>query len=198
MLMEDQRVGDLPPGFSFDPTDEELVLYYLKSKLAASNLPLYPSINIPVLDFSSSDPWELNERALWSKNKWYFFSQVKENIRATAKGYWKELNMSEPIILISCGEKIVGIKEYFVYYISNIHEKVQTSWIMEQFHLSSNNSFKKRENEKLSEWVLCRVHESINDSQGKNCDDEVELSALDEVFLSMDYDQEEEEISFPC
>ncbi|KAJ8542359.1 hypothetical protein K7X08_017225 [Anisodus acutangulus] len=193
MMMEDQRVGNLPPGFSFDPTDEELVLYYLKSKLAAS-LPFYPSsINIPVLDFSSSDPWELNEKALWSKNQWYFFSQVKENIRATRKGYWKELNMNEPIILISCGEKIVGIKKYFVYYINNIHEEVQTSWIMEEFHLSSNNSFEKRENEKLSEWVLCRVHESNSDSQGINCDDEVELSALDEVFLSM----EEEEISFP-
>lgn len=54
-MMDDQRVGDLPPGFSFDPTDEELVLYYLKSKIA-SNLPF----NIPHLHFSSSDPSQLN------------------------------------------------------------------------------------------------------------------------------------------
>lgn len=55
MMMDDQRVGDLPPGFSFDPTDEELVLYYLKSKIAA-NL----TFNIPHIDFSSSDPCQLN------------------------------------------------------------------------------------------------------------------------------------------
>ncbi|XP_049404773.1 NAC domain-containing protein 104-like [Solanum stenotomum] len=191
MMMDDQRVGDLPPGFSFDPTDEELVLYYLKSKIAA-NL----SFNIPHLHFSSSDPSQLNERALWSKNQWYFFSQVKENNnRATGRGYWKELNMNEPIILKNCGEKekIIGIKKYFVYYITtNIHEQVQTNWIMEEFHL-------KRENEKLLEWVVCRVHESKNNSEGITCDDndEIELSALDEVFLSLDDDQEQEEISFP-
>lgn len=55
--MEDERVG-LPPGFCFDPTDEELIMYYLKSKVAG--LPFYPSINIPHLDFSSSHPSELN------------------------------------------------------------------------------------------------------------------------------------------
>ncbi|XP_069153742.1 NAC domain-containing protein 104-like [Solanum lycopersicum] len=191
MMMDDQRVGDLPPGFSFDPTDEELVLYYLKSKIA-SNLPF----NIPHLHFSSSDPSQLNERALWSKNQWYFFSQVKENNnRATGRGYWKELNMNEPIILKNCGEKekIIGIKKKFVYCItSNIHEQVQTNWIMEEFHLT-------RENEKLLEWVVCRVHESKNNSERITCDDnnETELSALDEVFLSLDDDQEQEEISFP-
>lgn len=51
-------MGDLPPGFSFDPTDEELVLYYLKSKIAP-NLH-FNFNNIPDLDFSSSHPWELN------------------------------------------------------------------------------------------------------------------------------------------
>lgn len=92
---------------------------------------------------------------MWSKNQWYFFSQVKENInRATGRGYWKELNMNEPIILKNnCGEKekIIGTKKYFVYYITtNIHEQVQTNWIMEEFHLStSTKSFKKRQNEKL-------------------------------------------------
>ncbi|MCD7456168.1 hypothetical protein HAX54_030783 [Datura stramonium] len=192
-MMEDERVGDLPPGFSFDPTDEELVLYYLKSKIAA-NLPF---INIPHLDFSSSHPWELNhERALWSKKQWYFFSQVKENVnRATGKGYWKEISMmNQPIIHTNSGQKIIGIKKYFVYYITtNIHDhQLQTNWIMEEFHLSTNN----RQNEQLLEWVICRVHESKKDSEGISCDDEdeAELSALDEVFLSLD---DEEEISFP-
>ncbi|CAN4115334.1 unnamed protein product [Withania somnifera] len=190
-MMENERVCDLPPGFSFDPTDEELVFYFLKSKIAA-NLPFH----IPLVDFSSSDPWQLHERALWSKNQWYFFSQVKENsIRATGRGYWKELNRNEPIMLKNCGEKLIGIKKYFVYSTctNNIHEQVETNWIMEEFHLSS---FNKPEKEKQLEWVICRVHESSKDCEGINCD-EVELSALDELFLSLDDDQEQDEISYP-
>lgn len=51
----------------------------------------------------------------------------------------------------------------------------------------------------FQEWVVCRVHESKNNSERITCDDnnETELSALDEVFLSLDDDQEQEEISFP-
>ncbi|KAL3528102.1 hypothetical protein ACH5RR_012758 [Cinchona calisaya] len=48
----------VPPGFQFDPTDEELVGYFLYGK--AMNNPCNPSI-IPELDLCSTDPWELND-----------------------------------------------------------------------------------------------------------------------------------------
>lgn len=47
---------NLPPGFRFHPTDEELVVYYLKKK--AANLPLPVSI-IAEIDLYKFDPWEL-------------------------------------------------------------------------------------------------------------------------------------------
>jgi len=46
----------LPPGFRFHPTDEELVVQYLRRKVYA--LPLPASI-IPDLDVCKSDPWDL-------------------------------------------------------------------------------------------------------------------------------------------
>lgn len=47
---------NLPPGFRFHPTDEELVVHYLKKK--ATSLPL-PVAIIAEVDLYKYDPWEL-------------------------------------------------------------------------------------------------------------------------------------------
>ncbi|RWW34823.1 hypothetical protein GW17_00000405 [Ensete ventricosum] len=49
-------VPRLPPGFRFHPTDEELVLQYLKRKVYSSPL---PSSIIPDVDHSNYNPWDL-------------------------------------------------------------------------------------------------------------------------------------------
>lgn len=46
----------LPPGFRFHPTDEELVVHYLKKKAAAAPLPV---TIIAEVDLYKFDPWEL-------------------------------------------------------------------------------------------------------------------------------------------
>lgn len=47
---------NLPPGFRFHPTDEELVVHYLKKKVTSAPLPV--SI-IAEVDLYKFDPWEL-------------------------------------------------------------------------------------------------------------------------------------------
>lgn len=49
-------VNVVPIGFRFHPTDEELVVHYLKRK--AFSLPL-PATVIPDLDVFHSNPWDL-------------------------------------------------------------------------------------------------------------------------------------------
>lgn len=47
---------DLPPGFRFHPTDDELVMHYLCRKCAAQ------PIGVPIIaevDLYKFDPWEL-------------------------------------------------------------------------------------------------------------------------------------------
>ena len=47
---------NLPPGFRFHPTDEELVVHYLCRKVARQKLP------VPIIaevDLYKFDPWEL-------------------------------------------------------------------------------------------------------------------------------------------
>lgn len=48
---------NLPPGFRFYPTDEELLVHFLHRK--ASLLPCHPDV-IPDLDLFPYDPWELH------------------------------------------------------------------------------------------------------------------------------------------
>ena len=46
----------LPPGFRFHPTDEELVVHYLRRKVHSAPL---PASIIPEVDVFKSDPWDL-------------------------------------------------------------------------------------------------------------------------------------------
>ncbi|XP_058216165.1 NAC domain-containing protein 104-like [Rhododendron vialii] len=187
---------NLPPGFRFFPTDEELVVHFLHRKAAL--LPFHPDV-IPDLDLYPYDPWELDGKALAEGNKWYYFSRKTQN-RISGSGFWKPLGVDEPVFSTSTGSKKVGMKKHYVFYktMEEATAEVKTNWIMQEFRLSdcgstsSGRSSKRRGNQKVdySTWVLCRVYE-------RNCDDgddSAELSCLDEVFLSLD---DLDEISLP-
>jgi len=46
----------LPPGFRFHPTDEELILHYLRKRVASTPLPVSIIAEVDIYKF---DPWEL-------------------------------------------------------------------------------------------------------------------------------------------
>ncbi|CAA6660385.1 unnamed protein product [Spirodela intermedia] len=95
--------GDLPPGFRFFPSDEELVVHFLHRK--AAHLPCYPDV-IPSLDPRHYDPWDLNG------NQWYFFTR-RALSRVWASGYWMPTGVEKPVT--SAGRN-VGIKKYLAFY----------------------------------------------------------------------------------
>lgn len=49
-------MADLPPGFRFHPTDEELIVYYLCNQYTSKPC---PASFIPEVDIYKFDPWEL-------------------------------------------------------------------------------------------------------------------------------------------
>ena len=55
-IIQMEKLMRLPPGFRFHPTDEELVVQYLKRK--ALSCPL-PAAVIPEIDLGKFDPWDL-------------------------------------------------------------------------------------------------------------------------------------------
>ncbi|KAL2491007.1 xylem NAC domain 1 [Abeliophyllum distichum] len=181
---------NLPPGFRFNPTDEELVVHFLHRK--ASLLPCHPDV-IPDLDLYPYDPWELDGKAICEGNKWYFYSRRTQS-RITGSGYWQSLGVDEPIY--SSASHKVGIKKCYAFYMGESPQAVKTNWIMQEYRLSDSCSSSSRSSRRtsskmeLSKWVVCRVQQYNNNDD----EDSTGLSCMDEVFLSLD---DLDEISLP-
>ncbi|WOL01550.1 hypothetical protein Cni_G10267 [Canna indica] len=183
--------SNLPPGFRFFPSDEELVVHFLRRKAAL--LPCHPDI-IPTVDVRRCDPWDLNGKALQGGDlNWYFFTQRSQN-KATGNGYWHTASADETI---TSNYMDVGVKKTYRYYLGEAPESIKTNWLMHEFQLldaglaatSSGGSRRTKRGQPRSEsnkWVICRVYESSGGSQSSFHDDGSELSCLDEVFLSLD------------
>ncbi|KAL4202097.1 hypothetical protein AMTRI_Chr02g219300 [Amborella trichopoda] len=166
----------LPPGFRFHPTDDELVVHYLKKK--ASSAPL-PVTIIAEVDLYKFDPWELPGKATFGEQEWYFFSPRDRKYpngarpnRAATSGYWKATGTDKPI-LTSGGTQKVGVKKALVFYGGRPPKGIKTNWIMHEYRLTDGGNTKpnndlsnnnKKSSLRLDDWVLCRIYKKNNQS----------------------------------
>ncbi|KAL9313871.1 hypothetical protein ACSQ67_019323 [Phaseolus vulgaris] len=138
---------ELPPGFRFHPTDDELVNHYLCRKCAGQ------PISVPIIkevDLYKFDPWQLPEMGFYGEKEWYFFSPRDRKYpngsrpnRAAGSGYWKATGADKPI-----GKpKALGIKKALVFYSGKAPKGEKTNWIMHEYRLAN-----------LDDWVLCRIY----------------------------------------
>lgn len=154
----------LPPGFRFHPTDEELIVYYLKNQATSKPCPV--SI-IPEVDIYKFDPWQLPDKAEFGEAEWYFFSPrdrkypngVRPN-RATVSGYWKATGTDKAIY---SGSKYVGVKKSLVFYKGKPPKGVKTDWIMHEYRLTDSRTKQAQLGSmRLDDWVLCRIYKKRN------------------------------------
>ncbi|KAG6495424.1 NAC domain-containing protein 2-like [Zingiber officinale] len=156
---------NLPPGFRFHPTDDELILHYLCRKVASQRLP------VPIIaevDLYKFDPWELPEMALFGAREWYFFTSRDRKYpngsrpnRATGKGYWKATGADKPISPKGC-HRTLGIKKALVFYSGKAPRGVKTDWIMHEYRLADADRSPNNGSLKLDAWVLCRLYNKKN------------------------------------
>uniref|UniRef100_A0A0E0CB68 NAC domain-containing protein n=1 Tax=Oryza meridionalis TaxID=40149 RepID=A0A0E0CB68_9ORYZ len=126
----------LPPGFRFHPTDEELVMHYLCRRCAG--LPIAVPI-IAEIDLYKFDPWQLPRMALYGEKEWYFFSPRDRKYpngsrpnRAAGSGYWKATGADKPV----GSPKPVAIKKALVFYAGKAPKGEKTNWIMHEYRLA--------------------------------------------------------------
>lgn len=150
----------LPPGFRFHPTDDELVMHYLCRKCASQKIDV--SI-IKELDLYKHDPWELPGLALYGEKEWYFFSPRERKYpngsrpnRAAGTGYWKATGADKAI----GRPKTVGIKKALVFYAGKAPKGQKTNWIMHEYRLADvdRSARNKNRSSRLDDWVLCRIY----------------------------------------
>ncbi|KAL5978929.1 hypothetical protein ACLOJK_018824 [Asimina triloba] len=159
----------LPPGFRFHPTDEELVVQYLKRKVFSCPL---PASIIPDIDVCKFDPWELPGDP--NKEKYFFCTRAskyqngisRHNRASTGTGFWKATG-AEKVIVAARSNQVVGLKKILVFYIGKPPKGSRTDWFMHEYRLPDVVSracvFPQRKSStqnfmiQSEDWVLCRV-----------------------------------------
>ncbi|ESQ51945.1 hypothetical protein EUTSA_v10017152mg [Eutrema salsugineum] len=160
----------LPPGFRFHPTDEELVVQYLRRKV--TGLPLPASV-IPEIDICKADPWDLpgdcdSEKYFFSTREAKYPNGNRSN-RSTGSGYWKATGIDKQI----GGKKLVGMKKTLVFYKGKPPNGTRTNWVLHEYRLV--DSYGESKN-----WVLCRVFlKKRSNNSNKRKEDERERESED-------------------
>ncbi|NP_001151613.1 uncharacterized LOC100285247 [Zea mays] len=165
--------SQLPPGFRFHPTDEELILHYLRNRAASAPCPVPIIADVDIYKF---DPWDLPAKALYGDGEYYFFSPrdrkypngIRPN-RAAGSGYWKATGTDKPIHDAATGEG-VGVKKALVFYKGRPPRGSKTNWIMHEYRLAAvagctsplaayrPPSKFRNVSMRLDDWVLCRIY----------------------------------------
>ncbi|XP_010539252.1 PREDICTED: NAC domain-containing protein 72-like [Tarenaya hassleriana] len=156
---------NLPPGFRFYPTDEELLVQYLCRKVAGHHFSLQV---IGEIDLYKFDPWDLPSKALFGEKEWYFFSPRDRKYpngsrpnRVAGSGYWKATGTDK---IITADGRRVGIKKSLVFYAGKAPKGTKTNWIMHEYRLIEPFRTTTRSS-KLDEWVLCRIYKKTTAAQ---------------------------------
>ncbi|ESQ33366.1 hypothetical protein EUTSA_v10007221mg [Eutrema salsugineum] len=124
------------PGFRFHPTDEELVMYYLKRKICKKRL----RVNvIGVVDVYKMDPEALPGQSVLKTGdrQWFYFTprnrkypNAARSGRGTATGYWKATGKDRIIVYNS---RPVGLKKTLVFYRGRAPNGERTDWVMHEY-----------------------------------------------------------------
>ncbi|KAH6830396.1 NAC domain containing protein 80 [Perilla frutescens var. hirtella] len=149
---------ELPPGFRFHPSDEELITHYLSHKVVDSS---FNTIAIGDVDLNKVEPWDLPWKAKMGEKEWYFFcvrdrkypTGLRTN-RATEAGYWKATGKDREIFR---AKSLVGMKKTLVFYRGRAPRGVKTNWVMHEYRLEGKHSMHNLNKSAKIEWVICRI-----------------------------------------
>ncbi|KQJ94869.1 uncharacterized protein LOC100821210 [Brachypodium distachyon] len=129
----------VPPGFRFHPTEEELLNYYLRKKVASQQIDLDV---IRDVDLNKLEPWDIQERCKIGsgpQNDWYFFSHKDKKYptgtrtnRATAAGFWKATGRDKAIYN---AVSRIGMRKTLVFYKGRAPHGLKSDWIMHEYRL---------------------------------------------------------------
>ncbi|WJX38113.1 hypothetical protein P8452_25809 [Trifolium repens] len=169
VLCKEEDQMDLPPGFRFHPTDEELISHYLLRKVTDTN---FSAKAIGEVDLNKSEPWDLPWKAKMGEKEWYFFcvrdrkypTGLRTN-RATEAGYWKATGKDKEIYR---GKSLVGMKKTLVFYKGRAPKGEKTNWVMHEYRLDGKLSVHNLPKTAKNEWVICRVYQKSLSSK-KTC-----------------------------
>ncbi|XP_044505326.1 NAC domain-containing protein 100-like [Mangifera indica] len=170
---------ELPPGFRFHPTDEELISHYLTPKVLDT---CFIARAIGEADLNKCEPWDLPRRAKMGEKEWYFFcvkdrkypTGLRTN-RATKAGYWKATGKDKEIYR---NKSLVGMKKTLVFYKGRAPKGEKTNWVMHEFRLEGKHSAYNLPKIAKNEWVISRVLQKRHGGKKMNIQGMVKLGSI--------------------
>ncbi|XP_019172056.1 PREDICTED: NAC domain-containing protein 37-like [Ipomoea nil] len=186
--MDTDESCTVPPGFRFHPTDEELVGYYLRKKVASQKIDLDV---IRDIDLYRIEPWDLQDKCrigYEEQNEWYFFSHKDKKYptgtrtnRATMAGFWKATGRDKAVYDKA---KLIGMRKTLVFYKGRAPNGQKTDWIMHEYRLESEENGPPQE----EGWVVCRAFKKRITGQAKSMESWESNFLYDEPNINnMDY-----------
>ncbi|WOL18907.1 NAC domain-containing protein [Canna indica] len=144
------------PGFRFHPTEEELLDFYLRSRVQGKKLPLEI---ISTVNLYRYDPWELPGLAKIGEREWYFYVPRDHRrqgtgarpSRTTERGFWKATGCDRPVRSAADPKRLIGLKKTLVYYEGRAPRGSKTDWVMNEYRLPDSPTPKE-------DIVLCKIH----------------------------------------
>ncbi|KAF8760448.1 hypothetical protein HU200_010159 [Digitaria exilis] len=137
----------VPPGFRFHPTDEELVGYYLRKKVASQKIDLDV---IRDVNLYRIEPWDLQEHCkigYEEQSDRYFFSYKDRKYltgtrtnRATLTGFWKATGRDKAVRDSKQGGGLIGMRKTLVFYTGRAPNGRKTDWIMHEYRLETDEN----------------------------------------------------------
>ncbi|XP_073133554.1 NAC domain-containing protein 6-like isoform X1 [Henckelia pumila] len=139
IAMDESRLELELPGFRFHPTEEELLNFYLKTRVIGKKL---RGDIIGILNIYNHHPRELPGLAKIGEREWYFFvprdrkhgSGGRPN-RTTERGFWKATGSDRKILSLSDPKKMLGFRKTLVFYEGRAPRGRKTDWIMNEYRL---------------------------------------------------------------
>ncbi|XP_021761798.1 NAC domain-containing protein 67-like [Chenopodium quinoa] len=173
--MVDYYWNMIPPGFRFDPKDEELITHYLVPKINGEALP--PNKMHDAELYGERAPQDLIPYyEPESENTWYFFTRLErlyENgsrpRRSAGNGYWKMTGKEIPIT--NKQGNVIGFRRNFAFFIKiepslpkqkDEPKGIKTPWLMHEFRVNNVPST----SEPKSKRRKTNYHDGTSPSQG--------------------------------
>ncbi|XP_059274674.1 NAC domain-containing protein 101-like [Lycium ferocissimum] len=150
-------ITQLPTGYRFLPTDEELVKHYLVNKVHYQPFPALLVKDINAKEFYSKSPDTLVKN-MCGEGEWYFFIRQDEYFRGNIgkirivgneTGFWQCFGKEFPIY--NSEGDVVGFKVNLKYCSGSAKK---STWTMEKYRLRSECGTHDNE---MEEWVLGRI-----------------------------------------
>ncbi|XP_050374521.1 NAC domain-containing protein 45-like [Argentina anserina] len=151
----------LLPGQRFCPTEDELLMYYLKPKVNGKEVPGEGTLICEVDFYGEEEPWSIWERFeaerandLRRNKDLYFFTKKKKvsakasrNYRKIGRGTWKGQDAAKEIYLVDQNHQqtrtLLGFKKTYTY--RNKKSEHHGGWIMYEYELDESQFMNKKQ-----------------------------------------------------